>query len=113
MQAHKIHPKCINWIDNAPKVNYNITAVNFYPQNNTSAQKSQERRIYMSIGERVRKLREERGMTQAELAQKVGSCQKTMIASIEKGTKALPLATAITMAEVFGITLDELCRKEV
>ena len=67
----------------------------------------------MSIGERVRKLREERGMTQAELAQKVGNCQQTMIASIEKGSKALPLATAITMAEVFGITLDELCRKEV
>ena len=67
----------------------------------------------MSIGERVRKLREERGMTQAELAMEVGTCQHTMIASIEKGTKALPLMTAITIAKVFGITLDELCREEV
>ena len=67
----------------------------------------------MSIGERVRKLREEHGMTQAELAQKVGTCQQTMIASIEKGTKALPLVTAITIAKVFEITLDELCGEEV
>lgn len=64
----------------------------------------------MSIGERLRKLREEHGMTQAELAAKVGTCQHTMIASIEKGTKPMPLGTAITIAEVFGITLDELCK---
>jgi DNA-binding XRE family transcriptional regulator len=64
----------------------------------------------MSIGERLKKMREARGMTQAELAAKVGTCQQTMIASIEKGTKPMPLGTAITIAEVFGITLDELCK---
>ena len=64
----------------------------------------------MSIGERLKKLREERGMTQAELAAKVGTCQQTMIASIEAGTKPMPLGTAIALSDIFGVTMDYLCK---
>lgn len=64
----------------------------------------------MSIGKRLKKLREERGMTQAELAAMVGTCQQTMIASIEADAKQMPLGTAIALSDIFGVTMDYLCK---
>lgn len=50
----------------------------------------------MAIGENLKKIRTEAGITQATLADKVG-VGRSMLAQIERGTKALslPLAEAI------------------
>ena len=64
----------------------------------------------MSIGERINKLRDERGMTQEELAALLGTCQQTMISQIEKGHKQPSLNTAIELSNIFGVTMDYLCK---
>lgn len=62
----------------------------------------------MAIGERVRALRERDGMTQEELAQRIG-VSKMLISHIERGYRSLTMPVAAEMAAVFGCTLDELC----
>lgn len=55
----------------------------------------------------IRRLREERGMSQKELADKIGISRSTYI-SIENGKKELSLDEANTLARLFGISVDEL-----
>lgn len=65
----------------------------------------------MTIGEKVKSRREAANLTQEQLAEKVG-VSRSMIAQIERGTKALSVGLADSMATVFGCTLDELLHGE-
>lgn len=60
----------------------------------------------MTIGERIRKLREERGITGEELARRV-NVTSSYIYQLERG-KTLPYMTAKRVAEVLGCTLEDL-----
>lgn len=51
----------------------------------------------MNIGENIRRIRVERGMTQAELANAVGVTQ-AMICSVERGTKACAMQLGAEIA---------------
>ena len=56
---------------------------------------------------RLKDLREEAGMTQKELAEKIGNVQRN-ISNWESGNTQPDLETVVKLAEVFGVTTDEL-----
>ncbi|HIW48846.1 MAG TPA: helix-turn-helix domain-containing protein [Firmicutes bacterium] len=65
----------------------------------------------MSIGENLRRLRENRGMSQAEIAQRV-SVSQSMIAQIERGTKVLSFPLGMEIANVLQCDILDLIREE-
>ena len=62
----------------------------------------------MSFGERLRRRREEKGMTQQQLADLVHVSSRTII-SIEKEQYSSSLMLAYRIAQVFDVTVEELC----
>lgn len=66
----------------------------------------------MSIGERIKELRKEKGLAQWELAEEIGSAQNT-ISGWETGRTEPTVFSCIILADYFGVTLDELCRGEI
>lgn len=63
----------------------------------------------MKIAENLKKLREAAGLSQAELAKRVGTNQ-SMIAHIENGFKIPSLALTVELAFVLGVSLDVLVK---
>jgi putative transcriptional regulator len=55
----------------------------------------------------IRVLREQAGLTQAELAQRVGVTRQTLIA-IEQGRYSPTLELAFQISRVFGVVLDDV-----
>ena len=62
---------------------------------------------YAEFGERLVRLREEAGMTRKKLAELCGVAQSTVI-NYEKGTRIPYADTAVKMAQVFGMSVEEL-----
>jgi transcriptional regulator with XRE-family HTH domain len=60
-----------------------------------------------TIGQRVRRLRRERGMRARDLAKKVNSNQ-TSILHMENGVRATNMFTFIEVARVLNVSLDYL-----
>lgn len=58
----------------------------------------------MSIGEKIRKLRTEKGMSQADLAAILGRNQRA-ISAWERGASNAPMPTLVKMCRLFGISL--------
>ena len=61
----------------------------------------------MAFGEIIRQYREKSGLTQEELASKVGVC-KSMICRIERGTAALTVSLAKDIAAVLECKLCDI-----
>jgi transcriptional regulator with XRE-family HTH domain len=59
------------------------------------------------FGERLMRLRLERGLTQTQLAEKIGSTQRA-ISSYETVLEFAPTAVVIRIAKVLGVSADEL-----
>lgn len=57
----------------------------------------------MTIGDRVKILREKKGMTQLELAEKLGYKSKSSVAHIENG-RDIPRAMVVTLADILDTT---------
>ena len=55
----------------------------------------------------IRALRDDAGLTQAELAKRIGVTRQTLIA-IEQGRYSPSLEMAFQIARVFGVGLDEV-----
>lgn len=60
-----------------------------------------------ALGKNVKRLRTERGLYQEELAKKIGITDAA-ICKIENGVMLPSLPTAIALAEIFNITVEEL-----
>lgn len=60
-----------------------------------------------SLDDNLKKLRLERGLSQAELAQKVNLSQNAIFL-FENGLRVPSLAASMQLADVFGCTLDNL-----
>ena len=60
-----------------------------------------------AIGERIRALREERGITQRELAKRIGIAESTM-SYYEHGSSDITLKNAVRFADFFQVSLDTL-----
>jgi transcriptional regulator with XRE-family HTH domain len=59
------------------------------------------------FGARVRKLRQERGWTQVDLAERLG-VDRSYLAQIEGGQRNVSLAIIETIAAGFGLSLSKL-----
>ena len=62
----------------------------------------------MNIGDRIKEERELRGLSQAELAEKMGYKSKTSIHKIETGITDLPLSKVEEFAKVLNTTPGQL-----
>ena len=59
----------------------------------------------MSFGQSMKKCREMRGMTQAQLAQVLGYKNKASIGKIENGDADVPLSKALDIADALGVDI--------
>ena len=58
----------------------------------------------MTIGERIKKKREEKGWTQSELARKMGYADRSAIAMVECGKRNVDNENIIKYADILGTT---------
>ena len=65
----------------------------------------------MSIAERIRSLRLGKGVSQAEMAEKLEISQ-ALLCQIERGSKAPSLPVAINIARILGVTLNDLVEED-
>ncbi|WP_241157372.1 helix-turn-helix domain-containing protein [Adlercreutzia sp. ZJ242] len=63
--------------------------------------------IQMRLGARVRTLRDERGLTQVDLA-RVSDMDRSQLAAIETGRRNVTLANLARLAGALGVTLAQL-----
>lgn len=64
-----------------------------------------------TMGQRLARIRKERGVTQVELAERTGLIQ-VVISDYERGRLRLPAEMAVRFAEALGVTTDELLRSK-
>lgn len=62
---------------------------------------------YYEIGQRIRKIRKASGLSQDQLAEKIG-ISTTHMSHIETGNTKLSLPVFVELAEVLGVRADEL-----
>jgi transcriptional regulator with XRE-family HTH domain len=60
-----------------------------------------------TLGERIARIRKERGLTQIELADKIGIIQ-SIISSVENDVRKLSAEMAVRFAQALDVSLDEL-----
>lgn len=69
------------------------------------------RRANTLFGENLKRLREERHMTQALLAMRIG-LTRTSVTNMEAGRQAPPWQTLCLLADAFNVSLDEFRRDD-
>lgn len=62
-------------------------------------------------GAYLRSLREERGLTQRDVAEKLGYDYYTMISQVETGAARLPPEDVLAWAAIYGIDASEMARR--
>ena len=62
----------------------------------------------LELYENIKRLREEKGMSQDELAELTGYTSRSSIAKIEKGLVDLPQTKIIAFAKALGVTPSQL-----
>lgn len=60
-----------------------------------------------TLGERIARIRKERGLTQVQLADKIGIIQ-SIISSVESGDRRLSAEMAVRFAQALDVSMDEL-----
>lgn len=60
-----------------------------------------------NLGHQVRRYRRQRGLTQAELAHRMG-VHRVYVSRIESGRVGVSAATLVRLAEALGVSLDAL-----
>lgn len=60
----------------------------------------------MSIGERLKKIRESRNLTQEQVAKEAG-ITKQMVSAVEKGYKVMSLPVAVAVADALACTVND------
>ena len=63
--------------------------------------------MFMSIADNIRRLRKSRGLSQARLAEKLGTIQK-VITDYETAKSKPPSDRLAKMAKFFGVSVDEI-----
>ncbi|NNJ10285.1 helix-turn-helix transcriptional regulator [Chloroflexales bacterium ZM16-3] len=65
------------------------------------------------FGEKLRTLRQQRGMTMRDMADALGFKSHGFVSDLESGRKHPSLELAIKIADYFGVALDQLARDEL
>lgn len=68
---------------------------------------TEEREFFIALGERIARLRKEHGITQTQLAERLGVSQQT-IQAYESGKRRIQVATLPELARVLVTSLEEL-----
>ncbi len=66
----------------------------------------------MSLGENIRHIRENRGLSQSELAEKIG-LQKQNVSAFERGIKVPTVEKLVAIADTLRCTTDNLLGREI
>lgn len=66
----------------------------------------------MTFGERINKIRTERGMTQDELARAVGYKSRSTIAKIESGERDVPQSMVVKLSKVLNVSTSVLMEND-
>jgi len=61
----------------------------------------------MTIGENISRIRQDKGLTQAEVAEKAGITQ-AYLSQIENSLRSMDVKTADKIAAALGVTLNDL-----
>ena len=64
--------------------------------------------FYMTTGQIIKQLREQKGMTQEKLAELMGYSHKSSINKIEMGKADLPQSKLVEFAKIFGVSPCDL-----
>lgn len=64
----------------------------------------------MSVGENIKYIRQSRGLSQAQLTERIGITQATM-SLIEKGIRNPSLQTAAEIARVLEVRIEDLLKE--
>lgn len=65
----------------------------------------------MGIGENLKRIRENKDITQADLARNLGITH-SMLCQIERGTKTLSLPLAKEISEILGCRIEDLTKTD-
>jgi DNA-binding XRE family transcriptional regulator len=65
----------------------------------------------VTVGEKIKELREAKGLSQNNLAKKIG-VHNSNVCHWETGRCEPNLFSCICLADVFGVSLDELCCRD-
>jgi transcriptional regulator with XRE-family HTH domain len=66
---------------------------------------------YRDIGARIKLLRQEQALSQAELCRRLGMSQPNL-SSIERGRRGLTVHQVVKVAQVLGVSTDQILRAE-
>lgn len=77
------------------------------PYSKTEINPMKDEDFFRELGERIASLRQQVGLTQAELAERLGLRQQ-VVATYENATRRLPSSLTLPLCEIFGVTLDQL-----
>ncbi len=78
-------------------------------QGKKGAATNAESEAQLQLGERVRRLREERGWSQEGFAHE-GGLGRSFAGAIERGEKDVRLSTLIKLAKALGVSLSQLLK---
>ncbi len=62
----------------------------------------------MNVGENIRRIREDKGLSQVYVAENVGISQ-AMLCQIERGTKNPSLQVSMGIASILNCNVEDLC----
>lgn len=65
------------------------------------------------FGEKLRTLRQRHGMTMRELADRLGLVTHGYLGDLESGRRQPSLELALKIADVFGVSVDQLARDDL
>ena len=68
--------------------------------------------VYLSLGKRIKNLREKKSITQMELADKAGLA-RSYIGQIESGLKNASLETIVSIANILEVSIEEILKDSV
>jgi len=68
---------------------------------------SEEQTFFQKLGERIATLRNERGLTQVQLAELLG-CSQQQVLSFEKGRRRVPVSALPGLSKALGVPVEDL-----
>jgi len=72
-----------------------------------STMKPDEKTFFEKLGQRIAALRQERGLTQVQLAEILGYSQQQVL-SFEKGRRRIPVSALPDLSQALGVSVEEL-----
>ena len=65
------------------------------------------------FGEKLRTLRQQKGLTLRQLATMLGHSSHSYVTNLERGERKPSAEMAVKIADLFGVTTDQLLRDEL